>query len=414
MSLLLLLQREYEDSLFAASVEETLGLGVSRQDWSFALANSNGTLRDVMDPAILSAELVFRRSEATTLELQLQGEDDRAYNVIDALVNTRPLVYAYCNGELEFAGFISAVKASAEEDVAMTVSCMDALGMLQYRITDSEVELYDQTAGAIIAGSPSGGFSLLYQANAPGATGLVAGSVDAGVGVETFNTSRDVVYDKVRELATLANGPDLRVRPLAGDATFGYLDVGPLYTSTKVMAYFAYGPDTLGNLLSFDWEITPPLTRVTCVGNETEGDSKVDASVTTAEARLGVWQGAINNNDLYLDTDCSNAANAEVRLDWKVAASFTPDPAITPRPLRDYNVGDLVNVRAKRGSILYKGDLRIREIGISIDDSGVETAHRVEAEAGGPGLGQQIDETNIVFITQDTAVATNNLASSFS
>lgn len=422
MTLLLLLQREYSDSLFADSVEESTGTSVgstsyARAEWTFVLANSSGSIQDVLDPGVTQAQLTLKRSEASTLELSIQGEDDRAYNIIEQLTLTRPLCYAYRDGALIFAGFLSAVRESAEEDVDMTATFTDALGTLQHRLTDSDVEEYDQNASNLIAGTLSGstGSSLLAQANATASTGLVAGIITDSVGVETFSTSRDVIYDKVRELATLANGPDLRIKPVAGSSTFGILDVGALYTSSTVAANFAYGGGTTGNLTGFEWEITPPATRVICIGSEVEGISTIDGNVTSAESRVGVWQTQIQNNDLYLESDCKNAANAAVRLDWTVTASFTPDPAIpSPRPLRDYNIGDLVKVRALRGSIRYNGSLRVREIGISIDDSGVETEHRIEAEAGGPGTGQQIDSTGLYFVTQDTAVTSNSLSSSFS
>jgi hypothetical protein len=87
---------------------------------------------------------------------------------------------------------------------------------------------------------------------------------------------------------------------------------------------------------------------------------------------------------------------------------------VTPRPLRDYNVGDLVSVRAKRGSMLYNGNLRVRSIGVTIDDSGVEVAHRLECEAGAPGLGQQTDATGLTVAATDAAAAANSLAQGFS
>jgi hypothetical protein len=166
-------------------------------------------------------------------------------------------------------------------------------------------------------------------------------------------------------------------------------------------------------LTGFDWEITPPATRVICVGNEVEGSSTVNAAVTTAETRIGVWQASINNNDLYLENDCIDAANAATRLDWQTVVSFTPEPAITPRPLRDYTVGDVVAVRANRGSLLYNGQLRIRSITLSIDDSGFEIAHRIECEAGAPGATQQL-MVNQISATYDTVAASNGLAGSFS
>jgi hypothetical protein len=135
--------------------------------------------------------------------------------------------------------------------------------------------------------------------------------------------------------------------------------------------------------------------------------------VTTAEARIGVWQSSVNNNDIYLENDAIDAANAATRLDWQTVVSFTPEPAITPRPLRDYTVGDVVAVRASRGSLLYNGQLRVRSITLSIDDSGFEIAHRIECEAGGPGASQQL-MVNQISADYDTVSEVNGLAGSFS
>jgi hypothetical protein len=413
MSLLLLLQREYADSPISDAAEEVAGVGTAPQEWTFILADKNGTQLDILDPAITACELVYQRSQPTTCTFTLQGEDDRAYAIISALTTTRPLAYAYRDGRLYFAGYLSGVKEAADEDLSMMVTFTDALGVLAHRLTDSDAEVYDQTTTNLIAGTVTDGKSLVGQANTTAATGLTATAATTGFDVETFTTSRDVVLDKIMELVNLTNGPDLRITPVAGSSTFGTLEVGTLYQGTSVMARFGYGSSTVGNLTGFDWEITPPATRVICVGNEVEGSSTVNAAVTTAEARIGVWQSSVNNNDLYLENDCIDAANAATRLDWQTVVSFTPEPAITPRPLRDYTVGDVVAVRASRGSLLYNGQLRIRSITLSIDDSGFEIAHRIECEAGGPGASQQL-MVNQIGSASDTISAANGLAGSFS
>jgi hypothetical protein len=413
MSLLLLLQREYADSPISDAAEEVAGVGTAPQEWTFILADKNGVQLDILDPAITACELQYQRSQPTTCTFTLQGEDDRAYNIISALTTTRPLAYAYRDGRLYFAGYLSGVKEAADEDLSMMVTFTDALGVLAHRLTDSDFEVYDESTTNLIAGTLTSGTSLVAQANALAATGLTATAATSGFDVETFTTSRDVVLDKIMELVNLTNGPDLRITPVAGSSTFGTLEVGTLYQGTTVMARFGYGSSTVGNLTGFDWEITPPATRVVCVGNEVEGSSTVNAAVTTAEARIGVWQGSINNNDLYLENDCIDAANAATRLDWQTVVSFTPEPAITPRPLRDYTVGDVVSVRASRGSLLYNGQLRVRSITLSIDDSGFEVAHRVECEAGGPGASQQL-MVNQIGAAYDTVSEVNGLAGSFS
>jgi hypothetical protein len=411
MSLLLLLQREYADSPISDAAEEVAGVGTAPQEWTFILADKNGTQLDILDPAVTACELVYQRSQPTTCTFTLQGEDDRAYNIISALTTTRPLAYAYRDGRLYFAGYLSGVKEAADEDLSMMVTFTDALGVLAHRLTDSDFEVYDETTTNLIAGTLTSGTSLVAQANATAATGLTATAATTGFDVETFTTSRDVVLDKIMELVNLTNGPDLRITPVAGSSTFGTLEVGTLYQGTSVMARFGYGSSTVGNLTGFDWEITPPATRVVCVGNEVEGSSTVNAAVTTAETRIGVWQGSVNNNDLYLENDCIDAANAATRLDWQTVVSFTPEPAITPRPLRDYTIGDVVSVRASRGSLLYNGQLRVRSITLSIDDSGFEIAHRIECEAGGPGTTQQ---QGVGGGSADTISVSNGLLGSFS
>lgn len=405
MSLLLLLQREYQGSLTAASYEELASISAARAEWTFVLADKNGALTDVLDPGVTAAEIETPRSEPASLELTLSGDDDRAYRIIQQATLTKPLCYAYRDGILEFAGFLAGIRETGEEELEMRVTFLDALATLQYRLTDADQESYDENATALIAGTPTLGTSLLAQANATGATGLIAGDLTSSITIETFNTSRDVVYDKVREVVGQTNGPDVRVRPVDGSSTFGRLDVGPLYKGTTPAAYFGYGDSTIGNLLAFDWEVTPPQTRVTCVGNDVEGSSTVSATVATAETRLGVWQGVIANNDLYLPNDCVDAANAEVRTDWTAAISFTPDPATSLRPLRDYNVGDLVSVRASRGSVLYNGTPRVQSIQISIDENGSEVAHRVDCEAGGVPVLNQASKSELeigIYSTDST------------
>ena len=425
MSLLLLLQSEYVDSFTSQIIEETLGIGTAPQEWTFILADKNGTFTDILDPAIIDCNLQYQRSKPTTATITLQGEDERAYAIISGLTTTKPLMYAYRDGVLEFAGFISSIREMGDEDLGMSVIFTDALGVLAYRLTDPGFEVYDETTTNLIAGTLTEGLSLVDQANSTAIvtagvisrtavpTGLTATAATTGFAIDTFATSRDRVLDKIIEISELTNGPDLRVTPVAGSSTFGTLEVGTLYQGTTVMAHFGYGSSTVGNLTGFDWEITPPATRVICVGNEVEGSSTVNAAVTTAETRIGVWQSSVNNNDLYLENDCIDAANAATRLDWQTVVSFTPEPAITPRPLRDYTVGDVVAVRANRGSLLYNGQLRIRSITLSIDDSGFEIAHRIECEAGGPGATQQL-MVNQIGSASDTVSAANGLAGSFS
>ena len=142
MSLLLLFPR-----VFASPIATPVN------EWTFILADKNGTQLDVLDPAVTACELVYQRSQPTTCTFTLQGEDDRAYNIISALTTTRPLAYAYRDSTLFFAGYLSGVKESGDEDLSMMVTFTDALGVLAHRLTDSDVEVYDQTTTELIAGT---------------------------------------------------------------------------------------------------------------------------------------------------------------------------------------------------------------------------------------------------------------------
>ena len=59
MSILLLLQREYADSLLSDSAEEVAGIGTAPAEWTFVLADSSGTQTDILDPAVTACKLTY-------------------------------------------------------------------------------------------------------------------------------------------------------------------------------------------------------------------------------------------------------------------------------------------------------------------------------------------------------------------
>ena len=418
MTLLLLLQHEDAGSFHTTDVKEVFGTGTAAQEWTYVLGDANGNAIDILDPAIQSAVLSVARNQPASMTFTLSGDDDRAKNILRSLVTTPSPVqtapgtrcYAYRNGTLKFAGYLSALKSTAGDDHQMTAVFTDALGVLDSRVTDSQFEAYGETTTNLIAGTLTYGNSLLAQANATAATGLVIGplgALETGTTVDTFTTSRDSVLTKINEITALAGGPNVLVKPVAGSSTFGNLYVGSInFTSSASMANFGYGSGTVGNVTSFDWEIQTPLTRVVGVGTDVEDVST--GSVTAAENRIGVWQGTVINNDWQLYSECVDGANAAQRLDYQTVVAFTPEPAITPRPLRDYTVGDLVTVTANRGSLSYNGTLRVRSITITIDDSGFEVGHEVQCEAGVSPVGLNVN--NISALADPLTTSNNNLA----
>jgi hypothetical protein len=354
--------------------------------WSFVLANQAGTTIDVLDGSAKQVQLEFQRSDVSKAIVQLDVDDERAFTLITQVAGATPRLYAYRDGVLKFAGFLTSIEQTADNEANLTATFEDGLALLRYRISRAEIEWYTQSSANIIASTSTVGSypSLLSQANENTATGLVAGTVTATtVVVDELLISREVILDRVLEISKLTGGPDLRVNPQAQGATLATLDVGPLYTSQTPTRFFAYGPGTSANLLSVVQQITPPQTRVIVIGNDVIGTSTVTANLTTAESALGRWESTEQRSDLQSTDDCVNAADALVRAGWTQTISFTPDPAIAPSPLQDYNVGDPVGITAIRGSIAADAVARVNKINITVDSSGVETDHGVECEVGG-------------------------------
>ncbi len=354
--------------------------------WSFVLASSAGVTVDVLDGSYKQVQLEYQRSDVSRAIVQLDVDDERALTLITQVAGATPRLYAYRDSSLEFAGFLTSIEQTADNEAQLTATFEDGLGLLRYRISRAEVEYFSQNSANIIASTSLVGPalpSLLSQANENTATGLVAGNVTATTAeVGELLISREVILDRVLELSKITGGPDLRVNPQAQGATLATLDVGPLYTATVPTRVFGYGPGTAVNVLSVAQQITPPLTRVRVIGNDVESESTVTSAITTAESALGRWESVEQRSDLQSVTDCKNAADALVRAGWTQTVSFTPDPAIAPSPLQDYNVGDPVRFVATRGSIAIDATVRVNKIGITIDNSGVETDHSIECEVG--------------------------------
>ena len=353
--------------------------------WSFVLANQAGVTIDVLDGSAKQVQLEFNRSDVSKAIVQLDVDDDRAFTLITQVASITPRLYAYRNGVLKFAGFLTSIEQTADNEANLTATFEDGLALLRYRISRADIEWYDQNSANVVASTSAvGAFpSLLSQANENLATGLTAGIVTAStVVIDDLLISREVILDRVLEISKLTGGPDLRVNPQAQGPTLATLDVGPLYTSQTPTRVFGYGVGTPVNVLSIAQQITPPQTRVLVIGNEVESFSTTTSTITTAEGALGRWESAEQRAELYSSTDCQNTADALVRAGWSQTINFTPDPAIAPQPLQDYNIGDPVRLVAIRGSIAVDATVRVNKIALTIDNSGVETDHNVECEVG--------------------------------
>ena len=354
--------------------------------WSFVLASSAGVTIDVLDGSYKQVQLETVRSDVGRAIVQLDVDDERARSLITQVASVTPRLYAYRDAVLKFAGFLTSLEQTADNEAQLTATFEDGLALLRYRISRADVEYYSQNSASIVGSTSLVGPafpSLLTQANENTATGLVAGTITATTAtVDELTMSREVILDRVLEISKLTGGPDLRVNPQAQGETLATLDVGPLYTSVTPTRAFGYGPGTVANVLSVAQQITPPQTRVRVIGSDVESLSSVTGDVTTAESGVGRWEAVEQRSDLQSVDDCNNAANALVRTGWTQTVNFTPDPAIAPSPLQDYNIGDPIELTAFRGSIAVQATVRVNKISITVDNSGVETDHAVECEVG--------------------------------
>ena len=353
--------------------------------WSFILASSGGVTIDVLDGSYKQVQIEAVRSDVGRAIVQLDVDDDRAFNLISQVAGATPRIYCYRDGVLKFAGFLTSIEQTADNEGQLTATFEDALGLLRYRISRADLDYYLQNSASIIGSTGTVGSypSLLSQANENTATGLTAGTITATtVTLDALTISREVILDRVLEISRMTGGPDLRVNPQAQGSTLATLDVGPLYTSVTPTIAFGYGPGTVVNVLSVAQQITPPQTRVLVIGADVESSSTVTADITNAETGVGRWEVVEQRSDLQSTTDCQNTADALVRTGWTQTINFTPDPAIAPSPLQDYNVGDPVRISAYRGAIAVDATARVNKINLTIDNSGVETEHGVEVEVG--------------------------------
>lgn len=353
--------------------------------WSFVLASSGGATIDILDGSAKQVQLEFNRSDISKATVQLDVDDDRAFTLITQVAGATPRLYCYRDGVLKFAGFLTSIEQTADNEANLTATFEDGLALLRYRVSDADLQYYLQNSANIIGSSSALGSytSLLTQANASTPTGLVAGTITATtVVIDSLLISREVILDRVLEISRLTGGPDLRVNPQAQGSTLATLDVGPLYTATTPTITFGYGPGTPVNVLSVAQQITPPQTRVLVVGADVESWSTVTTDITNAETGVGRWEAVEQRSDIQSTTDCQNTADALVRTGWRQTINFTPDPAIAPSPLQDYNVGDPVRIVASRGSIASDATVRVNKIVVTVDNSGVETDHQVECEVG--------------------------------
>ena len=360
--------------------------------WSFILANNAGVTIDVLDGSAKQVQLEYQRSDVGKAIVQLDTDDERAVALIAQVVSITPRLYCYRDGVLEFAGFLTSIEQTADSEGQLTATFEDGLALLRYRVTEqgtgagSGPEYYGQSSANIIASSSLLGTyrSLLSQANNSTATGLVAGAVasDGTVNIEELVIGREVILDRILEISRMTGGPDLRINPQPQGSTLATLDVGSLFTATTPAAVFGYGPGTVVNVLSVAQQITPPRTRVTVVGADVEASSTVTSTITTAEGGLGRWESVESRSDIQSTTDCTNTADALVRAAWTQTINFTPDPAIAPSPLSDYNVGDPIRITVNRGSLAADATARVNKIAITIDSSGVESDHSIECEIG--------------------------------
>jgi hypothetical protein len=108
--------------------------------WSFVLANQAGTTIDILDGSAKQVQLEYNRSDVSKATVQLDVDDERAFTLITQVAGATPRIYCYRDGVLKFAGFLTSIEQTADNEANLTATFEDGLALLRYRVSDADVE----------------------------------------------------------------------------------------------------------------------------------------------------------------------------------------------------------------------------------------------------------------------------------
>jgi hypothetical protein len=224
----------------------------------------------------------------------------------------------------------------------------------------------------------------LAATNALAPTGLAAGTL-------TPSKLRDRTYEPGKQIAELIvqmteviDGCEFIERAIDSDpAILAALDIAGTFGQDRSdEVRFELGQDTLSNLLGFEREIVLPINHATVTGQEgdatTPGPAPQVVQDAASIAKWGLYEATLALSDVTQAGTLLERAQALIRPDPGRTVTLSPDPTQAPQPWDEWWLGDTIGYLVDEGALVDAGTARPVALEITLDESGNETAWKIE------------------------------------
>jgi hypothetical protein len=343
--------------------------------WTLLLDDHTAT--EVAELAVIPT-MRWEIGRATSVTFSLDQDTEAAGELAGALANGIPQLRAYRDGQLRARGHWYPQQDTADAEQA-TAQCTfrGPFARLETRHLRAALTRTQIDQGQIL-------LDALAATNAIAPTGLIGGTL-------TPSKLRDRAYEPGKQIAELLvqmteviDGPEFIERPSDNNPeTLAMLDIaGTLGQDRSDTVRFELGPDTLANLLGFDREIMLPVNRATVTGQEGDATTPGPApQVSQAEASIAKWglyEAVLALSDVTRESTLYERARALIRPDPARTVTLTPDPTQAPQPWDEWWLGDTIGYLVDEGALVDAGTARPVALEIVLDESGNETAWKIE------------------------------------
>lgn len=339
-------------------------------DWTFLLCNAAGSTLAELTTAS-GKTVVYKRNSYAEARLTISHEDVAATLLWDALRTTGiPRLKAYRRSfglaaVKVFDGWLAPFQESAEEAATMALVFRSPFW-----------RLYGD-------GSASGRFlsaALSYTAIDAGqiAKGLIDATAYTGLattGTIAATVARDRSYaiganigQSVANLTNINGGFDFIER--YADSGMAVFDVvATAGTDKSATVRFQYGRDTMANVRQMDRIVTSPVNVAQVTGGVNLVSTQVHAASRT---KYGDWPTLRSYPDIIEQATLDARATALLRPEPVRLIRFSPEPALAPRPLEAFDLGDTVSFLARRSALTESVSVRVNGFTIVVDEQGRE------------------------------------------
>jgi len=338
--------------------------------WELAITDLQ-SLNRAFPTDFAQLKITRRVGSYSELQYELQIDDPNASEMRIATRATK----AYRDGVLRFHGTIWDPLVVGSQGIQ--VSCRDPYAYMAWRRNQAQKTYTGIDAGQIVSDRIT-----IQNALAATRLRLTGGNIQASVNrTRTYNPGmrEDEI---IQELSNVERGYFFRVDPLdgvagvQGDLKILYPNAG----STREEVRFEHGPGTVGNVNDFQITYTLPVNRMTASSsNDTGGRISSSKQDNTSIGSYGLFEDEETFSEVTSTTTLGEYATADVVPDPPVAYTLQPN-ATAPKLFDQFDAGDFVRLRIRRGPIDLFTWVRVTEASLVIDESGVESLAAITVE----------------------------------